>query len=187
MHRHAFGREDRATRRDLATLGSARSDLGLYRWWRLHTGKARSERTVARWRRCLFMEVHPAVLPSSPVSSLVALAGRCLREPASRRLDGEIYCALHNIEDINDLSDHNLVEARENGWVLVEHQHGAGRGWIEAPPFTAELQYAETLVPEGLATIARDPRIVWAAALHAPARTSAPAPRGSSIFEFCRG
>ncbi len=133
------------------------------------------------------MEVHPAVLPSSPVSSLVALAGRCLREPASRRLDGEIYCALHNIEDINDLSDHNLVEARENGWVLVEHQHGAGRGWIEAPPFTAELQYAETLVPEGLATIARDPRIVCATALHARALTSAPAPRVSSIFEFCRG
>jgi hypothetical protein len=133
------------------------------------------------------MEVRPAVLRRPPVSSLVALAGRCLREPASRRLDGEIYCALHNIRDINDLSDHKLMEARENGEVLVEHQHGAGRGWIEAPPFTAELQYAETLVPEGLATIARDPRIVCAAALHARALTSAPAPRVSNIFEFCRG
>jgi hypothetical protein len=133
------------------------------------------------------MEVHPAVPTRPPVRSLVALAGRCLREPASRRLDGEIYCALHNIRDINDLSDHKLMEARENGEVLVEHQHGAGRGWIEAPPFTEELQYAETLVPEGLATIARDPRRVCATALHARALTSAPAPRVSNIFEFCRG
>ena len=51
--------------------------------------------------------------------ALVALAGRCLREPASRRLDGEIYCALHNIRDINDLSDRYLLEARENGEVLA--------------------------------------------------------------------
>jgi hypothetical protein len=133
------------------------------------------------------MEVCPAVLQEPPVRSLVALADRCLREPASRRLDGEIYCALHNIEDINDLSDHKLMEARDNGWVLLEYQHGAGRGWIEAPPFTAELQYAETLVPEGLATIARDPRIVCATALHVRTLTSAPAPQVSSIFEFCRG
>ncbi len=133
------------------------------------------------------MGVHPAVLQRPPAESLVALAGRCLREPASRRLDGEIYCALHNIRDINDLSDHKLMEARENGVVLVEHQHGAGREWIEAPPFTEELRYAETLVPEGLATIARDPRIVCATALHARALTSAPAPRVSDIFEFCRG
>jgi len=121
------------------------------------------------------------------MSSLVALAGRCLREPASRRLDGEIYCALHNIKDINDLSDHNRLEARENGEVLVEHQRGTGRGWIQAPPFTKELRYAETLVPEGLATIARDPRRVCPTALNARALTSAPAPRVSNIFEFCRG
>jgi hypothetical protein len=69
----------------------------------------------------------------------------------------------------------------------VEHRHGAGRGWIQAPPFTAELQYAETLVPEGPATIARDPRIVCATALNARAFTSAPVPRVSNIFEFCRG
>jgi hypothetical protein len=133
------------------------------------------------------MEVYPAVLQRPPVTSLVALAGRCLREPASRRLDGEIYCALHNIEDINDLSDHKLREARENGEVLVEHPHGAGCGWIQAPPFTAELRYAEALVPEGLATIARDPRIICATALHARALMSAPAPRVSSIFEFRLG
>ena len=108
------------------------------------------------------------------MSSLVALAGRCLREPASRRLDGEIYCALHNIRDTNDLSERYLLEARENGEVLVERQRGADRGWIQVPPFTEELRYAETLVPEGLITIARDPRIVCATALNARALTSAP-------------
>jgi hypothetical protein len=133
------------------------------------------------------MEVPPAVLRRPPVRSLVALAGRCLHEPASRRLDGEIYCALHNIRDANDLSDHRLMAARENGEVLVQHERGAGRGWIQAPPFTGELRYAETLVPEGLATIARDPRRVCATALNARALTSAPSPRVSNIFEFCRG
>ena len=121
------------------------------------------------------------------MSSLVALAGRCLREPASHRLDGEIYCALHNIRDTNDLSERYLLEARENGEVLVERQRGADRGWIQAPPFTEELRYAETLVPEGLTTIARDPRIVCATALNARALTSAPPLRVSNIFEFCRG
>jgi hypothetical protein len=133
------------------------------------------------------MEVHPAVFRRLPARSLVALAGRCLREPASRRLDGEIYCALHNIKDINDLSDYRLMAARENGEVLVEHQRGAGREWIQAPPFTEELRYAETLVPEGLATIARDPRIVCATALNARALTSAPPLRVSNVLEFCRG
>ena len=41
------------------------------------------------------------------------LGTRCLGEPASRRLDGEIYCAesycaVHNIEDTNALSNDNL-------------------------------------------------------------------------------
>ena len=138
-------------------------------------------------RRCLFMEVRPTPFRRLPVRSLVALAGRCLREPASRRLDGEIYCALHKIRDINDVSNHRLMAARENGEVLVDHGRGAGRGWIQAPPFTEELRYAETLVPDGLATIARDPRIVCATALHARALTSEAGPRISNVFEFCRG
>ena len=79
------------------------------------------------------------------------------------------------------------MESRQNGEVLVEHRHGAGRGWIQAPPFTEELRYAESLVPEGLATIARDPRIICATALNARALTSAPPLRISNIFEFCRG
>jgi hypothetical protein len=133
------------------------------------------------------MEVLPADPRRPPVGSLVALAGRCLREPASRCLDGEIYCALHNIEDINDLSDPKLVEARENGEVLVEHQRGAGCEWIQAPPFTGELRYAETLVPEELATIARDPRIVCATALNARALTGAPSLRVSNVLEFLPG
>ena len=121
-----------------------------------------------------------------PADILPELAVRCLQEPASRELDGEIYCALHNIEDVNDLSSHNLLEARSNGEVLVEHRRGGGIGWIQAPPFTAELRYAESLLPDGVATICRDPRRVCAAALNARALLQAPPPAISNIFEFCR-
>ena len=40
--------------------------------------------------------------------------------------------------------------AKANGEVLVEHCPGDGLTWIEVPPFTAELEYAESLLPEGL-------------------------------------
>jgi hypothetical protein len=43
---------------------------------------------------------------------LYGLGRRCLREPASRRLDGEIYCALHNIIDRNPLINDQLLQAR---------------------------------------------------------------------------
>ena len=119
------------------------------------------------------------------MAKLGELAERCLREPASRCLDGEIYCVVHNIEDMNDLSNDNLLQARVNGEVLVEHHRGIG--WVEAPPFTAVLKYAETLLPDGLATICRDPRRLCATALAARALTAAPAPRISSVFEFCHG
>jgi hypothetical protein len=54
---------------------------------------------------------------------------RCLYERASRRLDGEIYCAIHNVTDWNPLLDDQQLRARENG-------PGEVLGWIEAPPFT---------------------------------------------------
>ena len=118
---------------------------------------------------------------------LLELAERCLAEPASRRLDGEIYCAVHNIEDANTLSDNNLLEGRRTGHVLVEHRCGTEIGWIEAPPFTEELKYAETLLPEGVITICRESRRVCATALYVRALTNASPPHISSIFEFCRG
>jgi hypothetical protein len=78
------------------------------------------------------------------------------------------------------------LTARANGEVLVEHRRGGGVGWIEAPPFTAELRYAETLLPDGVRTICRDPRRVCATALHARALLGAPPPALSTHFEFCR-
>lgn len=121
-----------------------------------------------------------------PSDILMDLALRCLREPASRALDGEIYCAIHNIEDVNDLSNHNLQEARCNGEVLVEHLRGAGIGWIQAPPFTSDLRYAETLLPDGLRTVCREPRRVCATALRARALMNVAPLTVSTIFERCR-
>ncbi len=48
------------------------------------------------------------------------------------------------------------------------------QGWVEVPPFTGELKYAKSLLPDGLYTISSDPRIVCAAALRALALTDAP-------------
>jgi hypothetical protein len=90
------------------------------------------------------MGFYTAVLLDPGALRLIALAERCAHEPASRQLDGEIYCAVHNIEDINLFSDDNLWEAKRNGQVLVLH-HGE---WVEAPSFTQERKYAEMLLPE---------------------------------------
>ena len=106
---------------------------------------------------------------------LLALAERCLVEAPSRRLDGEIYCAVHH-----------LWEARESGEVLVGHR-GATVEWIEAPPFTTELKYAETLLPERVATILRDPLAVCAAALRARALSDTPPPYVSSLLDVRQG
>jgi hypothetical protein len=107
---------------------------------------------------------------------LYELGYRCLHEPASRRLDGEIYCAVHNVNDRNTLINDRLLQARENGEVLVVHGPGDVLAWIEAPPFTAELKYAEALLPEGLLTFYRDARKVCATALQARAIANEPPP-----------
>jgi hypothetical protein len=137
--------------------------------------------------RCFSMEARATLAQVSPSAHLVALVERCLREPPSRRLDGEIYCALHNVRDLNDLSTDNLLQAWTNGNVLVEYCRGAKIGWVEAPPFTGELKYAETLLPEGVTTICKDPRRVCATALNARALTGAPPLHLSNIFESCCG
>jgi hypothetical protein len=112
------------------------------------------------------------------------LAEACLRERPSRRLDGEIYCALHGIADLNRVDNERLIDARLRGEVLVEDHRGLPVGWIEAPPFTAELRYAEALLPENVRTILKDPMKVCAAALNARALSDAPPPRVSNVFEF---
>ena len=118
------------------------------------------------------------------IERLLRLAESCLTERPSRRLDGEIYCALHKIDDLNSVENERLIDARLNGEVLVRGHRGLPVGWIEAPPFTAELRYAEELLPDGVRTILKDPMKVCAAALNARARCDAPAPRVSEVFEF---
>src|SRR5262245_18227141 len=105
-------------------------------------------------------------------STLAALADRCLTEAPSRALDVEIYCVIHGIEDGNDLVSPALMEARSKGDVLIV-EPGLW-GWVEVPPFTAELKYAKSLLPDGVYTISSDPRIVCASALRALALTEAP-------------
>jgi hypothetical protein len=113
-------------------------------------------------------------MSTSPTGSspLAALADRCLAEAPSRALDVEIYCALHGIEDGNDLASPALIEARAKGDVLIV-EPGLW-DWVEVPPFTGDLKYAKSLLPEGVYTISSDPRIVCAAALRALALTEAP-------------
>ena len=103
---------------------------------------------------------------------LAALADRCHTEAPSRALDVEIYCALHGIEDGNELASPALIEARAKGDVLIV-EPGLW-GWVEVPPFTGVLKYAKSLLPEGVYTISSDPRIVCAAALRALALSNAP-------------
>jgi hypothetical protein len=111
---------------------------------------------------------------------LYGLGHRCLHEPASRRLDGEIYCTVHNVTDWNPLISNQLLRARENGEVLVEHCRADGLTWIEAPRYTAELKFAESLLPDGLLTFYRDARRVCATALQARALANEPPPMVST-------
>ena len=107
-----------------------------------------------------------------PTSFLVVLANRCLNEPASRALDTEIYCAIHGIPDGNDLGSPALVEARAKGDVLIVEP--GLQCWVEAPPFTEDLKYAESASRKA-STISARPAIVCALALAALAITEAAA------------
>jgi hypothetical protein len=118
---------------------------------------------------------------SQALVSLHSLGTRCLYERASRRLDGEIYCAIYSVTDWNPLLDNQQLRARENGQLLLEHRPGDGLDWIEAPPFTSELKYAESLLPDGLCTLYRD-----ATALQARALANEPPPLISNIVQLLR-
>jgi hypothetical protein len=100
-----------------------------------------------------------------------------------KRLDGEIYGALHNIIDRNPLINDQLLQAREDGEVLVEHCPGDELAWIEVPPFTAELKFAESLLPDGLFTFYRDAQRVCATALQARALANEPPPLVSNFVQ----
>jgi len=115
--------------------------------------------------------------------ALRALGERCLVEPASRRLDADIQCALHGIRDFNPLDTDGLVQAHEDGRILARLYHDGQFGWIEAPPFTADLECAKALLPPGLATFYRDPLKVCATALQARALANEPPPAFANVLE----
>jgi len=99
------------------------------------------------------------------------LFARCLIEPASRALDAAIYCAVLGATDDNTLSSAVLVEVRASGFILNSQPVKA---WVYAPWYTEDLASAQSLVPAGLSTISRDPRLVCATALKARAILNAP-------------
>jgi hypothetical protein len=126
-----------------------------------------------------------AFIPSDDAQASVDLYGLgscCLHERASRRLDGEIYCAIHNVTDWNPLMNDQMSQARENGEVLVEFP-GTGLDWVEVPPFTAELRFAESLLPDGILTFYRDARRVCTTALQARALANGPPRLISSVVQ----
>jgi hypothetical protein len=111
--------------------------------------------------------------PTVSVTLLVSVANRCLREHASRALDAKIYCAVLGARDANELNSEFLIEARASGMVLIR---ATGlMGWLDAPHYTEDLNWAKSLLPEGLAAISKDPRVVCAIALMAIAMTDQPA------------
>ena len=122
----------------------------------------------------IFMDVFFFPRAQSATVDLYGLGDRCLREPASRRLDGEIYCAIHDIRDCNPLVNDSLRQARESGEVLVQCRPGGGIAWIEVPPFTADLRCARSLLPKALVTFYRDARKLCATALQARALANEP-------------
>ena len=101
------------------------------------------------------------------ISPCVTVYNRCLIEPASRVLDGAVYCVVLGANDANSLASAMLIEVRLRGFILIEHR--AMKVWAHAPPYTGDLDCAKSLLPEGLSTIAHDPRIVCATALMARA------------------
>jgi len=111
-------------------------------------------------------------VPARTRQLLIDLARRCLAEPASRAMDAEIYCAIHDIDDGNDLASPSLRAARCNGEVLVPDARWPD--WVETPPFSTDLRYAASLMPDGLYLISRDPRVACATALSARALAGTP-------------
>lgn len=104
-------------------------------------------------------------------SVLIALANRCLREAASRELDARIYSAVLGLQG-NETN--SLFFKRGRIFVSPTCQ------WLDAPRFTAEMNWAKTLLPAGLLTISREPQIVCATALIATAILDQPPPLWTS-------
>ena len=123
-------------------------------------------------RNQLNTRLHRCSLMSRATSVFITVSNRCLIEPASRALDGAIYCAVLGAEDENSLTSAPLIEARARGCILINQ--ASVKGWAEAPLYTEDLACAKSLMPGGLATISRDPGIVCATALMARAAVNLP-------------
>jgi hypothetical protein len=106
-------------------------------------------------------------MDTAKCTRLLALADRCLREPPSRRLDAEIYCAVLDEVDVNTLGTDRQLTAASDGDVLLVKRGTTGTEWYVSPPYTYELQYANLLLPENVLTIAKEARQVCSIALNA--------------------
>jgi hypothetical protein len=113
---------------------------------------------------------------------LLQVAERCLTDPPSRELDGVIYCALHELEDINDLSSRRFIVARLTGEVLVEEHRGAAVGWFSAPYYTTDKEAARTLFPNHVDIVPDNLSVACAAALRARVAANASPPHLPSVF-----
>ena len=85
---------------------------------------------------------------------------------------GPFIVAVLRATDANPLSSAALIEVRARGFILINQP--TVKGWADAPSYTEDLGCAKSLVPKGLSTIARDPRIVCATALMARAVLDSP-------------
>jgi hypothetical protein len=106
-------------------------------------------------------------MDTAKCTHFLALADRCLREPPSRRLDAEIYCAVLDEVDVNTPGGDRQLTAVRDGEVLLVKRGTTDTEWYVSPPYTSELRYANLLLPENVLTITREARQVYSIALRA--------------------
>jgi len=102
---------------------------------------------------------------------LLTLADRCEREGPSRELDGEIYCAIHNLVDLNGRHTQELRKAHTNGEVMVAYHEGVIMGWFTAPLYTCNMKAAQTLFDEHPNRSPDEPMLICSLALRMMATT----------------
>jgi hypothetical protein len=113
---------------------------------------------------------------------LLKVAEKCLGEPPSRELDGIIYCALFELDDLNDLSNAPCQRSRSTGEVLVQAHKGFAAAWIRAPYYTSNKEDAHTLYPHHADIVPDNLSSACATALRARVAIGAPTPG----FPQCR-
>jgi hypothetical protein len=107
---------------------------------------------------------------------LLKVAEKCLGEPPSRELDGIIYCALFELEDLNDLSNARHHGSRSTGEVLVQANKGFSAAWFRVPCYTSNKDDARTLYPTHVDIVPDNLSSACATALRARVAIGAPTP-----------